>query len=200
MPDLVWSAFATAHLDVDFWQRVLSADWVETWDGWQEARGYLSEATGIGQLRDAYLRQFVTRFLNLAINNIAFTARTDSERKDQIVQSGKAIGSGLVFNSNACLADSLLQLMFAHGFLKSEYSQGSREAIRARQSACLAARSYLVSHADSRLHPCLRDHRGDVIRANRDEHATAFLEHDRHAEACGWQVEQKKTKQRDRAM
>ena len=96
---------------------------------------------------------------------------------------GKQIGLGRVYDQNACLADSLLQVLVAKSILPLELLQDIFDTIRRRRLVCASARQDLVNHADYRLHPRWRDNHGVEVMGDGVEHDNADLEHEVHSEA-----------------
>ena len=72
--------------------------------------------------------------------------------------------------------------MARQGFVPLKVAGDDREALRARRDACAACRAFLISHEDKRLRPCHRTDLGTIADAREDEHNSAFLQHDVHAE------------------
>jgi hypothetical protein len=87
--------------------------------------------------------------------------------------SGKVIGDGELHGENDCCADSLLQLLAAHGFVPSVLSGNTGKA--SRRILCLACRQHLVQHEDERLHPRILAASGARAHAYQAEHNRAHL-------------------------
>ena len=106
-------------------------------------------------------------------------------RRNQLNASGtgKQIGLGRVYDENACLADSLLQVLAAKSILPKELLQDSPSDIQRRRLACSSARQSLLHHADYRLRPRWRDGDGVEVTDDGVDHDNAYLEHEVHSEA-----------------
>ena len=171
------------YKDVGSLRRTVLSDWSTTWDGWQEAGHFLHLVDADVSAQADVIHDCIKRFCSIALANVTPQAKSDCARRNELHASGKVIGEGLVFDENACLADSLLQLLAAHGFLARDLCANTTMAKKRRKDACQQARLFLVNHADPSLRPLLRDALGNALNAEPEEHARAFLEHDRHAMA-----------------
>ena len=122
--DLLWRRFVQ-HGCVQQLRRTYRQDWVASWDGWKEATSKLQQ---VGEDADASARivqDCLQRFSTISLNKIVFTAKSDAERILELRRTGRRVGKGLVYNENACLADSLLQLLSLHGYLDRTLSGSS---------------------------------------------------------------------------
>ena len=152
-------------------ERVLNEEWSRDWSGWAELVADVQEADPLPD--DAYMtvvlgyvRRAVRKFKLLAVQNRKTTQCTDRRRRVALERDGFAFGRASGDASN-CLADSLLQLLVAHGFLRGPISRADSSR------ACRANREALQSQPE--LRP--RDLHGR-------ESEGAYLEHDRHAAAA----------------
>ena len=75
------------------------------------------------------------------------SAKTDDERVFELRSDGWSFGKGEVWGQNDCLADSLLQLLVAHGVLDESISRDER------REACRLNRCLLETSVDERLRP-----------------------------------------------
>ena len=166
------------HLD-----RVLCSSWAQTWLGWEQARRNLEENLEDPLVFEEAIKSCVHEFSVEVVSKVEMTAISDEERRAELVSDGKSIGQGLVYGSNACCADSLLQVLSRHGYFRKEVHGDTTADIDIRKSICEQARLHLMCHSDARLHPTLRDDLGRVVVATTLEHGKAYLEHDRHAAA-----------------
>ena len=147
---------------------LLDESWSCDWKEWAEL---LAFASCVGPLPDdAYLtammgqvRVIMRKFKLLAVQNRATAQCTDGQRRAALRRDGFVVGraSG---DANNCLADSLLQLLVAHSFVRGPVSDAESTG------ACRANREALS--AQPLLRP--RDLHGSESRR-------AYLEHDRHA-------------------
>jgi hypothetical protein len=159
-------------------QHILDEDWVRAWDGWLDCTIALQYADDDAS-QEEICHEFVQRFSRIVLSNIDIRGKTDRERREELSRAGQRLGQGLVYSSNACLIDSLLQLLAAHGFLSTSLLSDRAS----RQNACIACRSFLVVHVDERLHPRLRLSNGEIADVADIEHERSFLQHDIHGEA-----------------
>ena len=114
------------------------------------------------------------------LQNVDIQAKADVVRRAELEALGKKIGEGLPYQCNACCADSLLQAMAFHGWVRQDLLTNRR----AREIACRACRAHLVNHIDPRLHPRRRTHTGAVdLHATDEEHNGAYLQSDVHSES-----------------
>ena len=135
-------------------------------------------------IRNEIVRDCVNRFCLILLDNVVLRAKSDEERKKELEALGKHVGTGCIFNSNACLMDSLLQTMAEVGLVDISLKENSTHSLQRRRDACIAARMHLnTSDECMHLRPVLRAGNGEILRASDEEHGKAFLEHDRHAEA-----------------
>ena len=88
------------------------------------------------------------------------------------------IGKGLVYNSNACLIDSLLQCSCALSFIDPSILHD----VASRQEACIACRKHMVRHPDESLRPRMRLNNNEIADVSDYEHGRAFLQSDLHSE------------------
>ena len=152
----------------------VNESWSQEWYGWTELAGQISEVQGLADetlaldLAVAFCSEKVRTFLLLVAQNADVALRTDAERLEELRRDGFERRLGRVWGRNDCMADSLLQLLIAHGVLASDITEEERD------TACEANRHELVHSTLPQRRP--RDLRG------RDDPG-AFLEHDRHAEA-----------------
>ena len=78
-----------------------------------------------------------------------------------------------MYDINACLADSLLQVLAAKHILPRSLLHNTSEARAQRSSACIDARQHLGHQADYRLHPRIRDHLGGEVTDDGVDHENA---------------------------
>ena len=123
----------------------------------------------------------VIRFARISIDNVRITYQSDAERKSELLLRGLRLGQGERWSSNACLANSLLQLLLCHHILTVPNLTGEFSKRHWRRDACPAARSFLCSHPNELLHPVQRDHTNSIVQGVfAEEHTQSFLEHYRH--------------------
>ena len=113
--------------------------------------------------------------------NVPVPEKSDAAREGELRAAGKVIGDGELHGENDCCADSLLQLLAAHGFVPAALLGNAGKGMR--KSLCVQCRQHLVEHADERLHPQILDASGARAHAYQAEHNRAHLQHDLHAEA-----------------
>ena len=150
--------------------RVLRPSWVRSWRGWQQARENLEEGLDDPLFFEEAIIACIQEFSVEVVSKVQITAISDEQRRAELQSDGKIIGQGLVYGSNACCADYLLQVLSRHGYLRKEVHGNTAVDISMRRMACERARAHLVSHPDARLHPKLRDELGRVVVASAEEH------------------------------
>ena len=90
-------------------------------------------------------------FTRITDANVDVERMSDAQELLELAEEpGLREGLGKVFGHNECCADSMLQLLVAHGFLAAQ-SPSVREHI------CAQNRHMLVTCTDQRLHPRARD-------------------------------------------
>ena len=155
-------------------EQTVNESWSQEWYGWTELAGQISEVQGLEdetvalELAGLFCAEKVRTFLLLVAQNADVPMRTDEERLAELRRDGFERRVGRVWGRNDCMADSLLQLLMAHGVLATDITDVERDA------ACEANRRELV-HSD------LPNRRPRDLRGRDDPRA--FLEHDRHAQA-----------------
>ena len=183
IPRPVYEALQQHYRDPRQLSRVLWGDWVRLWEGWEDVARDLEDAEDDEYFQAEAIRSCVERFCKIALDNVVIEAKSDSQRQHELRACGKTIGRGLVYSTNACLADSLLQLLALHGFVDQAFKGDTYASVVKRRELCARARRSLVEHENELLHPALRDRLGNVMVASDEEHDRAYLEHDRHGEA-----------------
>ena len=122
------------------------------------------------------IQDFVNRFGRVIADNADIQSQTDETRRKSLVDAGYRTGRGEVWNSNACLADSLIQTLITAQVLLSHCDAAWRRV------PCIAARKLLCDHANVLLRPRQRDHLGNILSStSKESHANDLLEHDVHA-------------------
>lgn len=112
---------------------------------------------------DLHLAEMVSdiakKLARIYLQNLHIDASTDATRRRQTnaPKMRKKVGNGLVHNTHACLADSLLQVLAAKGFVPRRFLEDSSSARGERSKSCIDARQYLNHHEDYRLRPRIRD-------------------------------------------
>ena len=155
-------------------EQTVNESWSQEWYGWTELAGQISEVQSLEdetvalELAGFFCAEKVRTFLLLVAQNADVPLRTDEERLAELRRDGFERRVGRVWGRNDCMADSLLQLLMAHGVLATDITDVERDA------ACEANRRELV-HSD------LPNRRPRDLRGRDDPRA--FLEHDRHAQA-----------------
>ena len=92
-------------------QRVLQQDWVPDWEGWSDADTELSTASCLKQ-KQKTAAEIVVQFARISMTNVHARYLTDKTRRQQLENVNLHVGKGEAYGaSNACLADSLLQLL-----------------------------------------------------------------------------------------
>ena len=104
-----------SHEDEAVLRRLLSDGWVSDWAGWAEADSAIREAVGNGD--DVAAEDCMRRFTKISLDNGVVRYQSDHQRRQQLSADGLRVGEGCVWQSNACLADSLLQLLCHHEVL-----------------------------------------------------------------------------------
>ena len=179
IPELVFKALCASYPEVRQLQRLLSQDWVRTWNGWkkvaEELDGGMHE-----DIQQVIVDDFIVCFTSLCMDLVVFTYPSDKERKRSLQNQGYTfgVGSGYAFN---CLSDSLLQLLISHKIIRE--SRGNGAQARWRHDACEAVRRHLCEQPDESLRPRERDHANRIRDVSEEDHARAFLEHHKHAAA-----------------
>ena len=161
--------------------RVLRQDWVSDWEGWAEADRQFDSALR-AEHEHKIAEELVVRFARISMANVHERFMSDPDRVRQFASENLHVGKGEAYGANnACLADSLLQLLMRHNVISCpEFDTVSSEK-QWRRDACLAVRAHLCNHADVTLQPRQRDHTSAVVHdASAEDHALAFLEHHRH--------------------
>ena len=156
----------------------VAAEWSKAWAGWAELVWQVQGLSVLGD--DAFMEEAsacivakLHHFLRLASeHNAPMVFPTDAVRVRDLERRGWTIGIGEVWGRNDCLADSLLQLLVAHGVLSQDIMAPERRL--ERNAACEASRRRLESSLNAALRPSSVDGRSGV---------NQFLEHDRHAAA-----------------
>ena len=162
--------------DVPTVRRFLQQDWCTAWRGWENASRLLENCHDDSTSEEIALST-IQDFSRISLQNVDVQTKSDFERRQELEQEGKYIGIGLVHGNNECCADSLLQLLAKNGYVRRSFFQDTR----ARQMACQAFRAHLVHHDDATLHPRQRTDTGAVVNVTDQEHNSAFLQHDVHA-------------------
>ena len=107
---------------------------------------------------------------------------SDIDMQRKLVCEHLHIGKSEQFGiNNACLADSLLQLLMQEHVIDTPVFDNAGAENKWRCNACLAARAHLCNHTDVNLQPRQRDNYSAVMQgASAEYHALACLEHHRH--------------------
>ena len=191
IPQLLLAGLLSHYQDEQQFRRILSQDWVRTWkDGHEHLTVWQHAATVIvisddDELVNDLVSGTAQKLARLDLQNQSIDSNTDASRRLQLNAPGigKKIGVGRVYDINACLADSLLQVLAAKRILPRSLLDSTTEARAQRSSACIDARQHLVHHADYRLHPRLRDHLGGEVTEVFADRENTYLEHHVHSEA-----------------
>ena len=115
------------------------------WHGWGGLINEIYELRGEGNesRSDVALEAIagcLRKFVRLAAQNADVEGATDVQKLAELrARRGLVHGRGQVFGHNECCADSLLQLLVAHGFLE-------HITLEERRVACAANRAALVQH------------------------------------------------------
>ena len=161
-------------------QKLAQAPWVKELENW---RNLASEVRLLGagslpqavEVCSAIVSETVFAVTRLIVQQEAATLSinmSDQEKQQEFLARGWQWRSAAAWGENNCLADSLLQLLHLHGFVRAS-AEGLDEASAAeREAACNAARQHLLRSAG--LMP-----RNAYGTAQWD----AYLQHHRHAKA-----------------
>ena len=105
--------------------------------------------------------------------NVHETFISDAGRVRQLESENFHVGKGEAHGANnACLADSLLQLLVHHRAITSPAFASGTSDKQWRREACLAVRAHLCNHADVTLRPRQRDCNGAIVyEASAEDHA-----------------------------
>ncbi len=108
------------------------------------------------------LGEFLFALFRVVAAQVPDPARSNEEAILTLLGAGLVCGTGQVWDDNACMADSLLQLLIFHGVVPEDAE---------RKSACLANRAHLEA-------------RPELVPRDRDGHEVygGYLQHHRHAE------------------
>jgi hypothetical protein len=180
IPDIVLAVFLSHFPRGQELQKILRQDWARGWVGWQESQEEL-DTVDAGVHEDATREQVdaatLHRFCRLVLANAPHYHKSDQARQDELrLTQNKVTGVGKVHGQNDCCADSLLQLLAAHGHVP----QALQHDVNRRKTLCAANREHLKQHTDERLHPCVLTELGTRADAYQREHDRAYLQHDSH--------------------
>ena len=158
--------------------RVLRQDWVSAWEGWAEADGQFASALD-AQDEHKIAEEVVVRFARISMANVDERFISDPDRIHQLENEMLHVGRGEAYGANnACLADSLLQLLMRENVINCPVFDTMSSEKQWRRDACLAVRAHLCNHADVTLQPRQRDCTSAVVHdASAEDHALAYLEH-----------------------
>ena len=114
----------------------------------------------------------------MILDNLEVENKTDEERKLELESIGLYVWPGLVHGANNCLTDSLLQALAYNNLLP----ENLRHDTGRRKEMCTATRNHLINHENYEFHPVRRIGNGAIADVSDEEHSSAFLQHDVHAE------------------
>ena len=119
VPDLVMGLLISLFPDETQLHRLLSQDWVRTWDGWQEWEKSNRNEGSIELSDDTYAEELVRRLIAISMDHVVTNYPTDAERRRELLMSCNLEvkhGDGA---RNNCLTDSLLQCLLFHKIIKN---------------------------------------------------------------------------------
>ena len=107
---------------------------------------------------------------------------SDKDMQRQLLCRHLHIGKGEQFGrNNACLADSLLQLLMREHVIDTPVFYSAASQHKWRGNACLAVRAHLCNHTEVNFQPRQLDNYSAVMQgASAEDLALAYLEHHRH--------------------
>ena len=153
---------------------------VSTWSEWAE----YEEVLGINNDDDTLANLAVEAAALLAqgsLQDVIVHGRTDEARRRELISGGCKLGVGFDYDSNGCLADSLLQTLAAKSLVPTRLRSNTAKTKTERAEACAAAREHMNSQGEE-LCPILRDEVGRVLPDAADaEHEAAHLDHSTHS-------------------
>jgi len=161
--------------------RVLRQDWVSDWEGWAEANRQFDSALRAND-ENRIAEELVVRFARISMANVYERFISDPDRVRQLQSENLHVGKGEAYGANnACLADSMLQLLMRHNVINCPVFDTVSSEKQWRRDACLVVRAHLCNHVDVALQPRQRDSTSAVVYdASAEDHALAYLEHYRH--------------------
>ena len=160
-------------------QRILSQDWIRSWDRWRSIKEALDKCQ-TEETRRWTSQHVVFDITSVSLTHMVVSFPSDAERRIQVIREGVLFGDSEGFDYD-CLSDSLLQLllhnkMFKHPSVDVNVSTWRREA-------CEAVRAHLCSHEDERLWPLQRDQNNRVREVYSEQHNRVYLKHSSHSAA-----------------
>ena len=181
IPPLLFALLMSVYDSPGELSRVLRQDWVSGWEGWAEADRRFDRAL-CAEDENKIAEELVVRFARVSMANVHERFISDSDRVRQLASENLHVGKGEAYGANnACLADSLLQLLMRHDVVNCPVFDTVSAEKQWRRDACLAVRAHLCNHTDVTLQPRQRDHTSAVVHdASAEDHALAYLEHHRH--------------------
>ena len=146
--DFLFAVLLSHYSKPEELHRILRLDCVRSWNGWRESDAQLLQC-GCDDEKEDVAAEFVQRLQRIVRDNQHVEAQSDTARRQELRRLGKVFGIGAVHGHNECCADSLLQLLEAHGFFRGTW--GSSPSACARRLAAVAERS---SQVRSKTKPC----------------------------------------------
>ena len=96
----------------------------------------------------------------------------DVQRRSELLLENRRVGQGEVWNQNACVADSFLQLRMHHSIVTAHVFPDLCPEWFWRRDACAAARNLLCTRRCQEHRPVQRDNTNSVVaRASVEERA-----------------------------
>ena len=148
--------------------KVAGEQWLLDWERWglfvaevQVQKQTFTEGVFVLHVAPV-LGEFLFALFRVVAAQVPDPARSNEEAILTLLGAGLVCGTGQVWDDNACMADSLLQLLIFHGVVPEDAE---------RKSACLANRAHLEARPE--LVP--RDRDGRQVYGG-------YLQHHRHAE------------------
>ena len=137
VPDSVLASMTSLSFDLGVARRLLKQAWVEKWLGWDEARGQL-ESDLPPDRAEIIIASTMQNFAHQSLENVDVVARSDEERRQELLRDGKVLGVGMPHGNNDSCADSILLLLSYQGFVSASWQT---DCSKGQGTRCLSTTS-----------------------------------------------------------
>ena len=123
-------------------RRILRQEWVRGWDGWDEVVVRCDNASSVEEKHNI-TEECLIRLARISMDNVHERFMSDIDMQRQLPCGNLHIGKSEQFGrNNACLADSLLQLLMQERVIDTPVFDNAAAEKKWRGNACLAVRTH----------------------------------------------------------